>query len=249
MNSGFMGYRGLLCLFLLTVAASGQAEKPAAPPAPPKLASPTHAPAVKSPEAGSVPSDAAVITIPGLCEKPPVDKSKTAACKTVVTRAEFEQLIEMIAPNLAPAARKQVATQYGAALAMSLKAHEMGLDQGPKYQALMRVARIGVLTKQLSQKVQDDAGHVSDNDVENYYHSNPAAFEEADLQRIFIPRSKQIVEDKEKPDSDEAKKKQESEDVMKKVAESLRARAAAGEDFDKLQEEAATATTTPATSA
>ena len=31
----------------------------------------------------------------------------------------------------------------------------MGLDQGPKFQELMRVARIGVLTKELNQNLQD----------------------------------------------------------------------------------------------
>ncbi len=50
------------------------------------------------------------------------------------------------------------------------------------------------------------------------------------------------MESKDKP-SDEAAKKseQESEETMKKLAESVRARAVAGEDFEKLQDEAAAA--------
>jgi len=128
----------------------------------------------------------------------------------------------------------------------------MGLDKGPKFEELMRVARIGVLTKELSQSVQQQAEHVSDQDVESYYHKNEPAFQEVELQRIFVPRSKQIGEsqpagnqtavNKEKPGGDDAKKAaQESEEAMKKEADALRVRAAAGEDFDKLQEEAATA--------
>ena len=189
----------------------------------------------------------AVITIPGLCDKPPVDKSKAATCKTVVTRAEFEQLVAAVAPTIAPPARKQLATQYGMALVMVHKAHEMGLDQGPKYQELMRVARIGVLTKELSQKLQEQAGKISDKEIETYYHNNEASFQEVDLQRIFIPRSKQTSESKDKPADDSAakeaakeaaqKEQQESEDAMKKLAETLRGRAAAGEDFAKLQDE------------
>ena len=96
-----------------------------------------------------------VITIAGLCHKP--SASKAADCKTVVTRAEFEQLVNTVAPTIAPPARKQLATQYGMALVMVHKAHQMGLDQGPKFQELMRVARIGVLTKELSQSLQDEA--------------------------------------------------------------------------------------------
>ena len=109
----------------------------------------------------------------GLCDKP-CGQSKAADCKTVVTRAEFEQLVNTVAPTIAPPARKQLATQYGMALVMVHKAHQMGLDQGPKFQELMRVARIGVLTKELSQSLQDEAGHVSDKEIENYYHNNDA---------------------------------------------------------------------------
>ena len=148
-----------------------------------------------------------MITIPGLCDKTAADKSKPADCKTVVTRAEFEQLVAAVAPTIEPTARKQLATQYGMALVMVHKAHEMGLDQGPKFQELMRVARLGVLTKELSQKLQQDAEKVSDQEIETYYHNNETAFQEIDLQRIFIPRSKQPAEgkDKDKPADDAGK--------------------------------------------
>jgi parvulin-like peptidyl-prolyl isomerase len=237
-------FRGWLCWLLLTAAAWGQAEKPTARPAPPKAATATGAPAADGASAAKIGPATAVITIPGLCDQPAADKSKAADCKTVVTRAEFEQLLDAVAPTIAAPARKQLATQYGMALVMVHKAHELGLDQGPKYQELMRVARIGVLTKALSQKLQEQAEKISGKEIETYYHNNEAAFQEVDLQRIFIPRSKQTVESKDKS-SDEAaakdaakKEQQESEEAMKKLAEALRGRAAAGEDFAKLQDEA-----------
>src|SRR5882724_2961007 len=215
-NSALMSYRGWIYPLVLTTLAWGQAEKPSSPPAPPKAPTASHTAATKAPDGVPVPRDAAVITIPSLCDKPPLDKSKPADCKTVVTRAEFEQLIDAVAPTIAPAARKQLATQYGVALVMVHKAHQMGLDKGPKFEELMRIARIGVLTKELSQSVQEQAEHVSDQDVESYYHKNEPAFEEVDLQRIFVPRSKQIADNqtpanqtagnKEKPASDDAKK-------------------------------------------
>lgn len=235
-------YRGW-CFLLLATVAWGQAAKPTAPPAPPRATTAGGAGAadVGSPSVGPA---TAVITIPGLCDKPPVDKAKAATCKTVVTRAEFEQLVAAVAPTIAPPARKQLATQFGMALVMVHKAHELGLDQGPRYQELMRVARIGVLTKELSAELQEQAGKISDKEIENYYHNNEASFQEVDLQRIFIPRSKQTAESKDKPADDAAakdaakKEEQESEDAMKKLAETLRGRAAAGEDFAKLQDEA-----------
>lgn len=230
-------YRRWLCWLFLSTAAWGQAAKPATRPAPPKAATAAAAPATKTAEGATVAPGTPVITIAGLCDKPLA--SKAADCKTVVTRAEFEQLVETVAPTIAPPARKQLATQYGMALVMVHKAHQMGLDQGPKFQELMRVARIGVLTKELNQSLQDEASHVSDQEIEAYYHSNDAAFQEVELQRVFVPRSKQVAGGKEKPADDAAKKQeQESEDAMKKLADGLRTRAAAGEDFDKLQDEA-----------
>jgi parvulin-like peptidyl-prolyl isomerase len=236
-------HRGWLCLLLLATSAWGQAAKPAARPASPQAASASSA-AADSAAAANIGPATAVITIAGLCDKPPVDKSKKADCKTVVTRAEFEQLVAAVAPTIAAPARKQLASQYGMALVMVHKAHELGLDQGPRFQELMRVARIGVLTKELSAKLQEQAEKISDKELETYYHNNEASFQEVDLQRIFIPRSKQTPDSKDKPSDDAAakdaakKEQQESEDAMKKLAETMRGRAAAGEDFAKLQDEA-----------
>jgi PPIC-type PPIASE domain len=237
-------YQGWFCLLLLATGAWGQTAKPETRPAAPKAATASSAAAAYHAAPANIAPATAVITITGLCDKPPVDKAKKADCKTVVTRAEFEQLVAAVAPTIAAPARKQLATQYGMALVMVHKAHELGLDQGPKYQELMRVARIGVLTKELSAKLQEQAEKISDKDIETYYHNNEASFQEVDLQRIFIPRSKQTPDSKDKPSDDAAAKdaakkdQQESEDAMKKLAEALRGRAAAGEDFAKLQDEA-----------
>jgi hypothetical protein len=238
-NSDLTAYWKWIGVMFLTSGALGQAAKPVAHP----KAATASSPAANANIGAAVP----VITIPGMCDKTPPDKAKTADCKTVVTHAEFEQLVASVAPGIDPEAKKQLASQYGMALVMVHKAHELGLDQGPKFQELMRVARIGVLTKELSQNLQEQAGKISDTEVETYYKNNEAAFQEVELQRIYVPRSKQSGEAKDKPGEDKPadpaakdaakKEQQESEDAMKKLAESLRARAAAGEDFDKLQSE------------
>ncbi len=234
-------YRGWICVLFLTAMSWGQEAKPAAPPAPPRAASATAA-VPKAAGVGTVAPNTPVITIPGLCDKTTAATAKAAECKMVVTRAEFEQLVNAVAPTIAPAARKQLATQYGMALVMVHKAHEMGLDKGPQFEELLRVARIGVITKALNQRLQEDASKISDGDVEAYYHNNAGAFQQAELERVFIPRIKQATDAKDKPADDAAKKsQQESEEAMKKLADSLRTRAAAGEDFEKLQGEAAAA--------
>ena len=78
------------------------------------------------------------------------------------------------------------------------KARQMGLDKGPKYEELMR-ARIAVLTKELNESLQDEAGRVSEEDAESYYQKNQPTFQEADLQRIYIPAVSSRQKPKTKP--------------------------------------------------
>jgi hypothetical protein len=88
--------------------------------------------------------------------------------------------------------------------------------------------------------------------LEKYYKDDPAAFEQYNVDRIFVPRTKQLeaeadddekdekatAEQKKAKEGAEQSKKQENEQDMTKLADSLRARAAAGEDITKLQKEA-----------
>lgn len=235
-----MTHRGLLCLLLLGAVAWGQTAKPATTaPASASEASQTadaKTPETKSADPSKVPGDAAVITIPGLCNTG--DKT-SPDCKTVITKADFEALINAVAPTMPVTARRQLATRYAGALVMANEAEKQGLDKGPRFEEMMKVSRIQVLQQELGRSMQEKAEQVPDKDIEDYYNANKAQFEEADLHRLFIPKNKQLDPPKEKL-SDEAQKKRQAdaEAAMKTIAEKLRARAAAGEDMDKLQTEA-----------
>jgi len=234
---------GLVCLLLAAMAWGQTASSTSTPPAGQAGASPSPAasPAsTKEAEASKVAPDAPVITINGLCENPPADAAASDPnCKTVITRAEFEKLLEAVQPNLPPRVRRQFATRYANALMMAQKAHEMGLDQGPKFEDRMKLARVQILSQAVNQAVQEKAGQISDKDIEDYYHSNSAAYEEVDLQRIFVPHSQQLPVSKVKLSATAEKQRQkDAEKVMQKEADKLRARAVAGENFAKLQDEA-----------
>jgi hypothetical protein len=233
--------RGLVCL-LLAGFAWGQATG-ASPAAKSQPSSPDPSSALDSKPtsdanaaAAPVAPETPVITIPGSCDNPSVDKSN---CKTIVTRAEFEQLVNMIAPTMPASAKKQFASRYATALVMARKAHEMGADQGEKFDEMMKLARMQVAAQQLTQAMQAKAANIPDKDVEDYYNKNLAAYQEVNLERIFVPKSKQPVSPKEKVSEAESEKlKKESENAMQAEANQLRTRAAAGEDFGKLQLEA-----------
>jgi hypothetical protein len=233
---------GLVCLLLATLSWGQAASSPSTPAAPQSGATPAaNATAAKDADVSKVAPDAPVITINGSCENPPADKAADPNCKTVITRAEFEKILESVQPNMPPRVRRQFATRYASAIVMAQKAHEMGLDQGPKFDDRLKLARLQILSQAFNQAVQEKAGQISDKDIEDYYHNKSGDYEEADLQRIFVPHSQQLPASKVKLGAAaEKKRQQDADDVMKKEADKLHARAAAGESFTKLQAEAFT---------
>jgi hypothetical protein len=228
-----MTHRGWICLLLGSLAWGQANSTPAGMPQKPAGAE------ASAPFVSSVPPDATVITIQGVCDNPPADKGAMSDCKTVITRAQFDLIVEAVAPTMSAAARKQLANQYAVALAMVQKAHEMGVDKGPIFEERVKLSRIGVITKGLNQAMQEQAGQVPDKDVEEYYKNNLATYSEFDLQRVFVPKTKQLPPSKIKLTPAQTEKQQkDAEAAMKAEAEALRARALKGEAFSKLQAEA-----------
>jgi peptidyl-prolyl cis-trans isomerase C len=267
----------LLCALLGTLA-WGQAAQSAPPPAQP---APSQAPSgVKPPEppvdkSASVPDDAAVITIDGVCPAQPktaaakgaavksAAKTATAAkvaaaeCKTIITKAQFEKLADAVAPATpTPQLKKQLASMLPRLIALSNEAQKEGLDKTPQFAETVKFVKMQVLSNQLQRKIQKEAADVPEADIEKYYKDNPEAYSQYNVDRIFVPRTKQgeteAKEDDEKeakmtPEEEKAKeaaekaKADEAEQAMTKLADELRDRAAKGEDFTKLQKEAYTA--------
>jgi len=235
-----MTHRGLVCLLLLGTAAWGQAAKPTASTTAPaaQASEASEDKEAKAPDPSKVAPDAAVITIPGLCNAP-ASQGASGDCKTVITKQQFEDLVQALAPNMPVPARRQLASRYASGLMMAHQAEEMGLDKGPHYDEMMKISRIQVLAQELQRSMQEKADQIPDKDIEDYYKANQSQFEEADLHRLFVPRNKQMDPPKEKLSDEAMKKRQEdAEASMKALATRLQARAAAGEDFDKLQAEA-----------
>jgi len=248
----------LMCVFLGTLAWGQGATTAPQPPQPAKEAPDTSA---------SVSPQAAVITVKGVCAATPkpvssearAAKPGTAAkapaveCKTVITKAEFEKLASGISPNMTPQFKKQLAGMLPQLIALSNEAKKKGLDKTSQYEETVKFAKMQILTNQLRRKVQDDAGAIPPEEIEKYYKEHGDAFEQYNLDRVFVPRTKQgegeakQEEEKDEKPSEEAQKAKQAEEKTKadekeqsmtKVAEDLRARAAAGEDFAKLQKEA-----------
>jgi hypothetical protein len=245
-----MRKRWLMCV-LWGGLAWGQAAPGGPPPAQSAQASAAGTPS-QADSAAAVPADAAVITVRGVCPAEPKTPAATGAaappaadCETVITKAEFEKLMSSI-PNANPQMRRQIATVLPRLIALSDAAIKQGLDKTPQYQELLKVQKMQLLSNELQRKISEDAAKVPEADIENYYQSNREAFEQFNLDRLFIPRTKQAEagsgedSDKDEKLTEEQKKAKaaEGEQAMSKLADALRRRAVAGEDFVKLQKEA-----------
>ncbi|MFZ0285009.1 MAG: peptidylprolyl isomerase, partial [Terriglobales bacterium] len=135
--------------------------------------------------------------------------------------------------------RRSFADRNAHSLVMSQKAESMGLDKNENFEERMKLARIQILAQELGRALQEQASQISDKDIDDYYHANQAKFEEVDVDRIYVPKSRTPPESAKTPSEEQERKfQEESEKIMKAEADKLRARAVAGTEFNKLQEEA-----------
>lgn len=166
--------------------------------------------------AANVSPDMAVITIKGLCENP-----STSPCQTVISRAQFEKLTNALLPNMKPSFQLQVAHAYPDLLEMAQAAEARGVDKTPRFQERIAFARLQILSQELARQIDEESSHVPDKDIADYYRDHAANYSTATMERLFIP-----------------KQQGDGDDKMLRVAEELRARAAAGENFIALQKQA-----------
>ena len=181
-----VNFRHFFAVILCCSMAFGQAASPAAP------AQPTP-PASAAQPAAQLPPDAPVITIKGVCTPP-----SAADCSTVVTKADFEALVQAVQPQMPLKMQRQMASGYAQLLTMAAEAHKRGLDSSPRVQVRTKISGMQVLQRELAESTQEEAGKISDADVEKYYADHKANFEQAEMYRLFIPRAPQPAETEDK---------------------------------------------------
>jgi len=194
--------------------------------------------------AANVAPDAPVLTIKGVCDRTAPAPSTAAVvkprCETVITRAQFEQLTDAILTNMKLSTKRELAESYPNLLAMAREAETRGLEKSARFQERLAFARVQILSQELIRQIDDESARISENDIEAYYRAHATLFEQATLDRIFIPKRKRVDPLAKEPaaGNDRDARQREAEDAMTRVAEQLRMRAEAGESFVKLQREA-----------
>ncbi len=197
--------------------------------APAQSAAPAPAQSATAAAANAVAPDAAVITVEGVCKVP---AAKTGACKTEISRSEFERLMAILSrqrngqaqASIPPDAKRQLAVQYSRLLLFAHLAEEQGLQNTPEGKELIHFLRLQAMTEELARSLQQKATLTPD-EIRNYYEQHRDQFTQWNLQRVVVPL---------RPKAGDQANKQE----LKKLAEDFRQRASQGGDFDALQKEA-----------
>jgi len=131
------------------------------------------APQPKTPSESAVAPDAVVLTIG--------DQK--------ITRAQFEVLLTALAqqgrPATSPAARRQVAEQYGEMEVLAQEARKRKVDQTPLVKQMMMVQADSYLARSFANQLTDDV-KLSDTDVQAYYSAHKGEYEEAQASHILI---------------------------------------------------------------
>lgn len=237
----------LLCAMAMAQAAKPQAPssaKPKAPAAtkpaqPAASATPAPSPAAK-PAGDEVPATTPVITMKGLCADAteglakPAPGSTKDACVAVISKADFEKLLQTLNPALPAAMRRNVAKQLVELLTMAQAAEKAGTQNQPNFAEILKVQKLSILGSLYNRSLDEQYRNPPQTEIDAYYKSHVAQFEEVKLQRIYVPK----VDPSGKSNAPEQKEAWVAK--AQQVADDMNNRAAKGDDVTALQKEAYT---------
>src|SRR5262249_47318681 len=129
----------------------------------------------------------------------------------------FDNMIAATDPKMSATNRLVLATEYVRLLVMAGEAERLKLDQGPGFHELEQFMRLKILEQQLTRYLEQESKAISKDEIADYYREHPARFEQASLERIYIPKQGPWT--------------------TVEAAQPIRQRAAQGEDFDALERE------------
>ena len=143
----------------------------------------------------------------------------------------------MVSPNHPPQTAVQLAHFYSTQLLYAHKAHELGLDKDPNFDEILRFTYLQVLGRAFTNHLQQQADAKASADFDSYYKQHPEEFEQVQVLQISVPKKKQYSDQSGAPAPANVDAAADAA-ALKAEAEKIRSRAAAGEDFEKLENEA-----------
>jgi hypothetical protein len=183
----------------------------------------------------NVAPNAPVVTIHGVCPKdaasPKNGSAKSDSCQTVITKEQFNRMLSgmNIATQISnPAAMRSFAESYSQLLALASEGEKAGAENDPRYQELLRIARIRALADSYRHSLEEKYSNPPQEEIEAYYKENISKYDSFKVERIIIPS----VNPNRTPAA-----RAEYQKKFQQMANDIHDRAARGEETQKLQDE------------
>src|SRR5208282_6922137 len=109
----------------------------------------------------------------------------------------------------------------------------------PQFDEILKFTYLQVLARSFTNHMQQQANAKADAEFDQYYKQHPEEFEQAQVLQISVPRKMQHSDQSGAADTPKVDTAAD-EAALKAEAEKIRTRAVAGEDFEKLEDEAYT---------
>lgn len=188
----------------------------------------------------SVPPNAAVVTLHGVCPNNAASaktgstkdgSGKDSFCQTVITKEQFNAMLSgmsVAAQITTPAAMRNFAESYSQLLALANEGEKAGAENDPRFQELMRIARLRALADTYRHSLDEKYSNPSQQEIEAYYNENIAKYDSFKVERVIVPS----VNPGRTPTA-----RAENDKKIRQLANDIRERAARGEETQKLQDE------------
>jgi hypothetical protein len=177
----------------------------------------------------SLPPTTAALAMNGVCDTSQTAKGATG-CRIVVTKAEMQDLLRVVQPNASSTEQHQFEINYVTLAAAAGEAQRRHLEADPQVAEQIRtqekLVRMQVLANSLYRSVERQANDVPAAELEKYYEGHQDDYKKEEVLRVYIPKTPSAVNGQA---ADLA--------ILKAMAEDVRKRALAGEDFDSLQKD------------
>jgi len=178
----------------------------------------------------NVAPDAAVVVVHGICPNNAAPASADA-CKVVITKQQFMTMVDgmSIASQLSTsAAMRNFAESYSQLLVLANAGQKAGAENDPRFQELMRIARIRALADTYRHSLDEKYSNPSQEEIEAYYKENIDKYEALKVERIIVPTANFNRTPAARAEYDKK---------IQQLAADIRERAAKGEETQKLQDE------------
>jgi parvulin-like peptidyl-prolyl cis-trans isomerase-like protein len=183
----------------------------------------------------NVAPNAPVVTIQGVCPRATASAktgtAKSDSCQTVITKEQFNSMLSGM--NLAaqisnPAAMRSFAESYAQLLALAGEGEKTGAENDPRFQELMRIARVRALADTYRHSLEEKFSNPPQEEIQAYYNENIAKYDSFKVERIIVPS----INPSRTPAA-----RAENDKKVHQLASDIRERAARGEETQKLQDE------------